>query len=62
MYDEDTAELQRDFREHLEEASDAVNAWPSWKQSVLGKALEGSEQSTTTSQEQECADSSSSKR
>ncbi len=58
MSDEvDTAELQREFREHLEEASQAVSAWPTWKQSILGRALGGSEEvSSTTNQHQECAE------
>jgi hypothetical protein len=44
MYSEvDTEELKRDFREHLDKASETVNSWPSWKQSVLGTALGESE-------------------
>ncbi len=35
----DTAELREDYRRHLEEATEVVNSWPSWKQSVLERAV-----------------------
>lgn len=56
MYDEmrDTGEIQDEFRSHLREAAEEVNTWPSWKQSVLGKAVGLSEPTTSSPMAREC--------
>lgn len=35
----DTAEFRDDYRRHVQEVEEEFNSWPSWKQSVLRKAV-----------------------
>jgi hypothetical protein len=56
MYDDvDTAELREDYRKHLEEAMAEFNSWPSWKQSVLEKAVSASEEGAVKGVIRECS-------
>ena len=53
MLDElNTAELREDYRRHVEDVKEEFNSWPSWKQSVLKKAVSAS--STDTELELQC--------
>lgn len=58
MYDDtaDNSDAVGDFRRHLEEATEVVNSWPSWKQSVLGRAIGISEPVSIPDLRRECAD------